>query len=280
MMTSLDTTQTPRFTMTWDRGLRALVVTTTDKYLKKVAAIIAHLDQPMAQVHIEGKIVEVNEDDAKSLGITWSTTQTSGTQQVGGSAVLSQGNPFVAFYTNATALSFINAQIDALVTKNRANIISSPSVTTADNNPAEIQATDTDYIQVATVVQSASGPTTTFNYNPENIPLDLKVTPKISMEDNKVYANINFSLTTANSVVTNQQQPANTTQQLITTNLVIDSGDTAVIGGIFKDSYINDTSSVPILGDIPLLGLLFKGNTTTKTKDDIIIFITPTIVPN
>ena len=90
--------------------------------------------------------------------------------------------------------------------------------------------------------------------------------------------NINFQLTTPNGAAPAAGAPLPTSQQQAQTNVSVLSGETAVIGGLVRQNNTEDERKVPVLGDIPLLGMLFKFNAVTKSKKEVIIFITPTIV--
>jgi hypothetical protein len=270
------------FVSTWDPNRRSLVVTSKVKYLKKLATLIDHLDVPIPEVHIEGKIIEVDQDDSKSLGIKWGYTQNSsdGTQQTILGFGASQGGAATAQIINSQTLSSLNATVDALVSKNHANVISSPSITVKDGQAASVQGVDTIPIpQSTTIFNSAGNPSTSLTFTNQQIPINLGVTPQIRKEDKKIEMLVSFQLTTATGPSLNGA-PEPTTQQTLQTTVMVSDGETAVIGGLSKDSWTEKTSQVPVLGDIPLLGLLFKGKSTEKIKNDIIIFITPTIVEN
>jgi general secretion pathway protein D len=228
-------------------------------------------------VRIEGKIVEVSQNEAKSLGINWTYGQQNGTQSTNLSFAAPQGGAAIAGFVDTQALTQINATVDALVTRDLANVISSPSLTVKDGQAANINGTDEIVVQRATVITTAAGTTTSFEFTTQEVPITLGVTPKISKEEGRVEMLINFTLS---SVVGESVggSPAPVTSQTIQTTVMVSNGETAVIGGLTKDSWVKGMSGVPILSDIPLLGLLFKGERVRKIKKDVIIFITPTIV--
>jgi type II secretory pathway component GspD/PulD (secretin) len=108
----------------------------------------------------------------------------------------------------------------------------------------------------------------------------LKVTPKISEVDRRVSMKITFTLSTATGNPPAAGAPPPTSEQKAETTVNVDSGDTAVIGGLVRQNNLSTDKKVPVLGDIPLLGLLFRYKGETKDKKEVIIFITPSIVEN
>jgi type II secretory pathway component GspD/PulD (secretin) len=143
---------------------------------------------------------------------------------------------------------------------------------------ARMHGEDINYNPNSTSVVTNGVVTINTTFNPQVVPIDLVVIPKISLEDNKVEMLVTFSLTTVNGTSPGNGAPAPTTSQRVDTTILVSNSETAVIGGLTKDSLVKTATKVPVLGDIPLLGLLFKGEKSVKTKADIIVFITPSIV--
>jgi len=265
------------FVYNFDSSSRKLLVTSKLKYIRAIDKLLEHLDVRVPQVRIEGKIIEVSQSDAKSLGIKWGYAQQNGTQKTSLSFAGAQGGAAIATFADTQALSQLNATLDALVTQDRANIISSPSLTSKDGVAASIEGTDTVVVQSAVVTNTISGPQTTFSFTSQDVPIHLAVTPKISEDEGKVEMRVDFTLSSVTGDSVNGS-PVPTTKQTILTTVMVSNGETAVIGGLTNDSWTKAMSGVPVLGDIPLLGLLFKGERVRKIKKDVIIFITPTIV--
>ena len=263
-----------------DSATRTLVVTTRPKYLRMIEKLLQKIDVKPLQVNIEGKIVEVDQNVASQLGINWTGTSTStGNQAQFLPAFIT---PFTSQLTYGVISNGINiqAQIQALVDTQKANIVSAPNITTIDNLPATISTTQVQvYVQTTTTI--SNGVVTNANtYPTSNVPLTLVVTPKISRSDHRVLMNINFQLTTTNGTPPVVGAPFPTNQESAVTNVSVDSGSTFVIGGLVKQNDTEEVRKIPILGDIPLLGLLFKSTNIAKTKSEVIIFIKPTIVAN
>jgi type II secretory pathway component GspD/PulD (secretin) len=259
---------------------RTLVVTTSLKYLRKIEKVLARIDVKPRQVNIEGKIVEIDQGLSQQLGIDWTANQQSASPNLSGAFNTGLPSDFTSQLQYATVQNGfnINARIQALVSTNKADLVSSPNITTNDNQSASISTSDTQ-IEVQTTTTIVNGTvTSTQNFQPFNIPLVLTVLPRISPQDRRILMNITFDLTSASGAPATTGAPPPTSAQRATTNVSVNSGDTSVIGGLVRQSNTEQERKVPVLGDIPLLGLLFKFNTVSKDKKEVIIFITPTIV--
>ncbi len=263
-----------------DPGTRTLVVTTTPRYLRKIAKVLARIDVRPLQVNIEGKIVEVDQSVASEIGVNWTSTSSLPTGSGNGTFNTNFTPPFTSQLTYGTVINAatVAAQIQALVDKLKADIVSAPNITTIDNQPATISTTQVQvYVQTTTTI--SNGVVTNANTFPtSNVPLTLVVTPKISRIDHRILMNINFQLTTTEGQAPALGAPLPTNQESAITNVTVNSGDTFVIGGLVKQNNTEEARKVPFLGDIPLLGLLFRVNSVNKSKSEIIIFIKPTIV--
>ncbi|MEP7064226.1 MAG: type IV pilus secretin PilQ, partial [Betaproteobacteria bacterium] len=168
--------------------------------------------------------------------------------------------------------NLINLELSALEAENRGKIISSPRVVAFDNTKAHIeQGTDIPYIIQGT---NNSVPTVQF----KKAVLSLDVTPQIT-PDNRVIMTVEVRKDAIGQtiVIQGSQYPAIDTKN-VTTQIAVNNGDTAVIGGIYEETIRNDTTKVPFLGDIPLLGYLFKTTGRSSDKTELLIFLTPRII--
>ena len=263
-----------------DAATRTLVVTTSMKYLGKIQKLLARLDVRPEQVSIEGKIVEVNQGESQQLGIDWSANQV----QASPNAALNFDTGAAGLFTSQLKYTTLQngfniaARIQAMVDQSKADLVSSPNVTTNDNTAATISTTDVQVYTASTTTISNGVVTVANTFPTSNIPLTLKVTPKISKAERRVVMEIDFQLTTPSGAAPAAGAPQPTSTQSAQTHVNVNSGDTAVIGGLVRQNITETERKVPVLGDIPLLGLLFKFNSSTKDKKEVIIFITPTIV--
>jgi general secretion pathway protein D len=263
-----------------DVPTRTVVVTTSMKYLRKIEKLLARIDVRLPQVNIEGKIVEMNQGMSRQLGIDWSAVQQQGSPNTNVQFDTGLASSFVSQlrYTTVQNGFNINSRIQAAVSENKADLVSAPNITANDNQAAIINTSDTQ-VSVNTTTTFNNGVTSvTQQFNQVQIPLQLSVKPKISLLERRVLMDVVFTLTTVSGAPPVAGAPSPTSNQNATTSVNVNSGDTEVIGGLVRQNNIEVENKVPILGDIPLLGLLFKFNTVDKTKKEVIIFITPTIV--
>jgi type II secretory pathway component GspD/PulD (secretin) len=274
-----------------DTTTRTVVVTTRMKYLRKIEKLLARIDVKPSQVNIEGKIVEMDQGLSQQLGIDWQATsnQQSGLVVAGtnnsipstdarfNSNVATDFTSQLSYATIANGFG-IQARLQAMVSANKADLVSAPNVTTNDNQVAKISTIDTQVSVQSTTTISNGVVTLAQQFVTSNIPLILEVTPRISKTDRRVLMKIDFNLTTPSGTAPAAGAPQPTSQQQATTNVSVNTGDTAVIGGLVRQSKTETERKVPVLGDIPLLGLLFKFSTESNTKKEVIIFITPSIV--
>ncbi len=164
---------------------------------------------------------------------------------------------------------FINLELSALESDNKGKIISSPRVVTSDSTKATIQAgTEIPY-----TTTSNNGTTTTF----KKAVLKLEVTPQITPEGN-VIMDVEVNKDSRGELTPNAGFAIDTKQ--IKTQVLVENGGTVVIGGIYTQEESNQTSKVPFLGDIPLLGNLFKSNQKVNNRSELLIFLTPRVIVN
>ena len=298
-----------------DERTNTLLLQDTADRLADIRRLVATLDIPVRQVLIEARIVVVNDDFKRDLGarVGYTTAQsngsgvwtTSGTAQatdtVLGSAMNNQsttGRSFpVQVPTGTTgapqrynvnlpvptpAGSFalgilgsnyiVDLELSAAQAETRAEVISSPRVITANQKEATIeQGTEIPY------QQSASSGATTISF--KKAVLSLKVTPQIT-PDNRIILDLDVKKDTIGTITVASggvNVPSIDTREIVTQVLVND-GQTVVLGGILETQHRDDQTKVPLLGDIPVLGALFKEQSKVNNKDELLIFVTPKIV--
>jgi type IV pilus assembly protein PilQ len=283
-----------------------LFVTDVPSKLEEVQALIARIDVAQRQVMIEARIVEASDNFGRALGVKLGSSSANAFH-VGGSQYVSVGGnydavgyqtgqisgtapytdtQFVNFGANAGAVSssataatfalslfsasasrFLNLELSALEEDGTGRIISSPRVITADQVQAVVEAGDEVPYQQAT----SSGATSVVYLKAT---IKLQVTPQITPEGNVILdVDVNKdSLGTLTSV-----GYAINTKHVKTTALV-ENGGTVVLGGLFQQTESNTVDKVPLLGDIPFLGNLFKNTTKVSQRTELLIFITPRII--
>jgi len=254
--------------------------------------IIDTIDKPTPQVNIDARIVEVNKDFTNEFGIQWGAnirptvdTAIGGLRTTGsGNTSFASGNPLlinlpaaaglasggaIGFgYLGAGALRALDLQLSAMEKTGNGKLVSNPRIITLDNEKATIkQGTRIPYPS-----QSADGPTTSWT----DAVLELNVTPHIT-PDGTIVMEVDIKKDAPDWSNAVGGQPAISTKNAKTKVLII-NGDTLVIGGIFETEMTEGQSKFPVLGNIPVLGWLFKNQKNVQTSKELLIFITPTIV--
>ena len=271
-----------------DRRTNSLIVTDLPSNIEAVTRMAQALDSTTPQIEITAKLVDVDSEALRGLGIEWNISpQTpefwAGPLPGGGPIHNSDGSLQGAAAHNtpisnpATSLTFgifkdwasIEAQLQLLEQSRKANIISNPRVTTVDNREAKILVGQ----KIPLIVQDVAG-------NPvsqlQTIGIQLKVTPhltsdrKIVMDLHPEVSDLSTQSTVQGGVIINTSEAD--------TRVMVDDGQTAVIGGLIRTNDSHVRRGIPLLKDIPLLGMLFRSDNVIRQNRELIIFVTPRIV--
>lgn len=291
-----------------DSRTNTLIVLDTAKRIEEIRDMVTRLDVPVKQVLIEARIVLATTGYSKDLGVKWGVTRdafhgnkrviTGGTHQTamevwegldcpgGGQACtldyeISTPQDLVVDLgvSKAGATSFavgisgvdnvlLDLELSALQSDGNAEIVATPKVLTADKQKARIAAGQQLPYQVAT----SSGATSIAFQNAE---LSLEVTPSIT-PDGRINMDLFVTNDSPSDIVTGGARAINTNR--VTTNVLVDDGQTVVLGGIFQTNNSKTVTKTPFLGDIPYLGRLFRNESVTNNKQELLIFITPRLV--
>ncbi len=269
-----------------DVRTNTLIVRDLADRLQAASELISKLDRPQPQVEIEARIITLNRNFAKELGISWGfggrvdpSVGTSTGLAFPSSAVLTGGTGGVNLAAPSAlglALGSINGALNldvalrALETSGKVRIVSSPRVSTQNNIEAEI----TQGSQIP--VQTISNNTVTVTFIPAA--LVLRVTPQITAS-NTVIMRIVVDKSAPNYSQTSAAQPTpSIDKQAAQTTVLVADGDTTVIGGIYNSQEATTSDRTPLLHRVPLLGWLFKNDTNRESQDELLIFITPKIL--
>ena len=304
-----------RGSLSFDRRTNTLLVIDIPDRVANIKDLVSQLDRPVDQVVIEARIVIATESFARELGAKFGINGATGkagdrsslgfgsTTDVSGNNAEERGNnvsptnprgfsddyqkglnvnlPATLAGAGSFALSILNAgylldvELSALQTEGRGEVISNPRVVTSNQKEAVItQGREIGYVTV-TGGQSNNVPTVQF----KEALLQLKVTPTIT-NDGRVFLNM---------FVTKNEQDGRIdlgdfgyvptiARREVNTAVLVDDGQTVVIGGVYEFKDQNDVSKIPFLGDIPFLGNLFKRKTRTKEKAELLVFVTPKIL--
>ncbi|MGO2127163.1 MAG: type IV pilus secretin PilQ [Pseudoalteromonas prydzensis] len=276
-----------------DKRTNTLLIKDTAKSIESVRRMVETLDIAVRQVVIEARMVTVRDNVKEDLGVRWGFSDQQGTDGISGTLeganTISNGTipsisdrlnvnlpitgaagsigMHVAKLANGTLLDL---ELTALEEENRGEIIASPRITTANQKKARIeQGTEIPY------VESASSGATTVSF--KKAVLSLEVTPHIT-PDNKVILDLIITQDTRGDTVQTGTGPAVAIDtQEIQTQVLVENGQTVVLGGIFQQQIINSVKKVPLLGDIPYLGVLFRSTSEFNEKKELLIFVTPKI---
>ncbi|PMG45881.1 fimbrial protein [Vibrio lentus] len=290
-----------RGSITIDERTNSLLIRELEENIAVIRGIIESLDIPVKQVQIEARIVTVTEGNLDELGVRWGVSSTNGSFKVGGSI---EGNhpsqiaPYDdnggdsaiddylnvnlgATSPNASSIAFqvaklgsdtlLDLELSALQQESKAEIISSPRLITTNKKPAYIeQGTEIPYLE-----SSSSGATSVAF---KKAVLSLKVTPQIT-PDNRLVLDLSVTQDRPGQVVkTGTGEAVAIDTQRIGTQVLVNNGETVVLGGIFQHSVSSTVDKVPLLGDLPVLGALFRRSYENVGKSELLIFVTPKVV--
>ena len=263
-----------------DARLNMVIITDVPDSVKRAKEIIQKLDKVTPQVMIEAKVVEVNSDFTNEIGVDWSSSMGPFTSEgldgtMSGDVamnlpVASAGTIGFAFNKITGTPFVLNAQLTAMETRGEGKIVSAPRILTLDGKTALIKhGYQYPYFQV-----SDGEVTVTF----KDIVLSLEVTPMVTPDD-RVLMQIHVTKDdVGNFVSTDDFDVPSIIKNEAETELLVNDGDTIVIGGIVKTNKTTSTTGWPGLQNIPLLGWLFKKEGKTEHSEELLIFITPKIV--
>lgn len=294
-----------------DPATNTLVITDNTFVLQKFEKLIAELDVPARQVMVEARIVEAEDGFSRQLGVkfgyagsngknswgsNWTNALTNRTSYVNGQRTLanwsrnpSQDIPALPAWTvdpnvnlptaaatssialvHALSSGALGLELSAQQAQNKLKIVSTPRVLTQDRKEAIIEAgTEVPYQEA-----SSSGATST---SFKKAVLGMTVTPNIT-PDGQIIMDIKINKDSVNSDCRATEPCINT--QRLNTNVMVEDGGTLILGGIYQEENSEGVSKVPLLGDIPVVGNLFKSKTRSDKKTELLIFITPRIVDN
>jgi len=302
-----------RGSVAFDIRTNTLLLNDTPEKIKQLRELIAVLDKPVQQVLIESRLVVANDTFARDLGAkfgisgkqnntSFANSTAAGTSLasgVGGGNVVSIGGTDSGSGT-ASGLNFnlpatttggsfglailganysVDLELSAAQTEGRSEVISSPRVITANQQEAVIrQGQEIGYVTYQNSTGSSSGSgTATVAF--KDAVLELKVTPTITA-DNRIYLLINVTKDALAGYITvpgSGQVPTINTSS-VNTSALVDNGQTVVLGGIYEINNTDTVVKVPGLGDIPILGALFRQSSRSNTKAELLIFVTPRIL--
>lgn len=275
-----------------DESTNALILLADPDTVNALEDIVRQLDVPRAQVLVEAAIVEISGDTQDAVGVQWAINKggMGGTRTNFGNTGLSIGTLLQALKDDkppalpdgaivGIGSSSFGALVTALSANSKSNLLSTPSLLTLDNQKAEIlvgQNVPFNTGSYTTNSEGSSNPFTTVER--KDIGVNLKVTPHIN-DGAALRLEIEQEIS---SIAPSVQQVSNTdiitNKRSIKSTILAENGQVIVLGGLIQDDVVQAESKVPLLGDIPWLGKLFRSTKDTHTKRNLMVFLRPTVV--
>ncbi|MPW45638.1 hypothetical protein A7A69_08810 [Acinetobacter sp. Ac_1271] len=293
----------PRGTVSIDPRTNTLIINDTAQKIDQIRKMIDLLDVRVKQVMVEARIVRASTSFTKEMGVKWGVLSQGITKNndllVGGSettlwnlrdpdddgkytierpdnlnvdlGVTSAGASKIAFGLISLSDFMLDLELSALQADGYGEVISTPKVMTADKQTAKV-ATGQE-VPYQSTTNSAAGSTATTSF--KEALLSLEVTPSIT-PDGKIQMLLNISKDSVADQAPNGELILN--KNTINTNVLVDNGETVILGGVFEQTTANQQTKVPFLGDLPWIGRLFRKDLKSDNKQELLIFVTPRIV--
>jgi len=275
-----------------DEGTNSLVISAPPEVFRSLKVVISQLDVRRAQVMVEGIIAEVSTDKSRELGVQWAVDGRDGGNAIGlinfslGTPIASLANlaspPNPVGLTvgagNFTGTNKIAALLSALAGDSHTNILSTPTLVTLDNEEAQIVVGQNVPFVTGSYANTGGGTTPANPFTTiqrQDVGLTLKIKPQIN-EGDAIKLDVTQEVSSiapsaaASDIITNKRS--------IKTSVLVDDGQVVVLGGLIKDDLLQTEQKVPGLGDIPLLGWLFRYEKTQKIKTNLMVFLHPIIL--
>lgn len=291
-----------------DKQNNALVITAPPKVMHTILGIVDALDRRRPEVLVQAIVAEVSVQKTADLGVNWAAYSQSnklpaggfvepvggtnivdliGAAQAGASGLSSASSLLtgttIGVGTITSAGESFAAMLRALQGRSGTNIVSTPSAVTMDNEEATLKVVDEvpfvtgQYTSSSTVTAGQVTPFQTVQQ--QEVGTILKVTPTISAQGNAVMLKLDVeSSSVVPNAVTNLSGDITTAKRSISTNVLIENGGIVVLGGLISNEQDRSNNHVPFLGNIPLIGLLFKARNDSSQRNNLMIFIKPTIL--
>jgi general secretion pathway protein D len=295
-----------------DPNTNSLIITATEPVFRDLMKVIAQLDRRRAQVYIESMIVELTDENAAELGVQWQALNSSNTAFAGtnftgpaasgttnilgasaainaalgtAGAVATAAAPSLGLGLNVGSITSFgknlafSSLLRAVSTISGANVLSTPNLMTLDNEEARIIVGQNIPIVTGSYAQTGSATTVTpfQTFTRQDVGLTLRVRPQVS-ENGTVKLQIFQEVssiqnnTAATGYILNKRN--------VESNVIVEDGQIIVLGGLIGDDYTDGSSKIPWLGDLPLIGALFRYDNKSRKRTNLMVFIRPTVLRN
>lgn len=285
-----------------DPATNSLIISAPEPLYRSLREVIDQLDQRRAQVLVESLIVEVSEQKAAEFGIQWMTgagninsggTSFIGGTNLGGSGITGSGPTSIDALGGGLSLGVVKGTVDvlgnevinlgvlarAMQNSGEANILSTPNLLTLDNQSASILVGKTvPFVTGQYVTSGSNGSSNPFQtIEREDVGLKLNIRPQIS-EGGAVKLDIYQEVSSIDESRSNSTTGIVTNKRAIDTSVLIDDGQIIVLGGLLEDNVTLTTNAVPGLSSLPVIGSLFRYDSRTRTKTNLMVFLRPYVV--
>ncbi|WP_323669493.1 type II secretion system protein GspD [Aliarcobacter butzleri] len=271
-----------------DLESNSLVVMASKDELKQIKDLIQELDKEKAQVYVQAKIIEVNNELVNKIGISYgiinASARSDGINAIssnlnGGSNAIKEAVDTLGIKVSDVNIKSglaLGASLNLLQQNGALDIVSEPSILAIDNKESSIYVGEKISVEISSTLTDGGLQRT--NYEREDIGLTLKVKPRIS-NDTKLTLEINTLLEGIKSTSVSAGQNPDTLKKEIKTAAILNNGESVIIGGLIENKNETIEQKVPVLGDIPLFGGLFKNDSKMNKKNNLVIIVTPYMIP-
>ena len=293
-----------------DPNTNSLIITATEPVYKDLLKVIEQLDRRRAQVYIESMIVELTAANAAELGVQWQALNSANTAYAGtnfngpassgntnifgasaainsalGTAVAGAAVPALGVGLNIGSITNFGSNLAfssllrAVSTISGANVLSTPNLMTLDNEEARIIVGQNIPIVTGSYAQTGSTATVTpfQTYTRQDVGLTLRVRPQVS-ENGTVKLQIFQEVSSIQDVSSTTGIILN--KRNVESNVIVEDGQIIVLGGLIGDNYTDGSSKIPLLGNLPLIGGLFRYDNKSRTRTNLMVFIRPSVLRN
>lgn len=271
-----------------DEESNAIVVMGLSDEIEIIGALVAELDKEKGQVYVQARIIEVNDELVDRIGVQYGIF--GGTAGSNGLATFSSSLnngvvPNLAEIKKSNGLNIpdiksglaLGATLNLLKQNGALDIVSEPSILAVNNKESSIYVGEKISIKTSTTIGQSTTSIDRNNYSREDVGLTLKVKPRISSEE-KVTLEISTLLEGIKATQTISGNP-DTLKKEIKTTAILNNGESVIIGGLIENKNETTNQKVPVLGDIPVMGNLFRNDSTTTTKKNLVVIVTPYMIP-
>ncbi len=268
--------------------INAIAITGSPKAVKLISQVIKKLDIEQQQVYIKANIYEISQNKLNNLGIKWGLAGgTSSGNMIATSIFNMGGSSFVLPTTLANTIDFgtttkgvaIGAIIDLLKQNGAVNVVSEPNILCINNKKSTVYVGKTISILTSQATGNDTTSLTRNTYSREDIGLTLEVKPQIA-SDNKVLIEVKTKIEDIDRSSTVAADRPTTLKREVNTVSIVNDGESVIIGGLLKNYYSKAVTKIPVLGDLPFLGGLFRSTSENSDQVNVIVILTPYIVRN